>query len=77
MAGALVDKTEIAEVSTARPQSLVRRAIDAVLVASLIILSSIAVILVAAAAPIILALTAIGGFFTRKDAVRHWRPINI
>lgn len=51
------------------------RAIETAVFIGMILLTSLAVMAVAVAAPLVLGVTALAGFFSRKRAARRWRPV--
>ncbi|WP_428407976.1 hypothetical protein [Hyphococcus sp.] len=59
----------------ARPRA-VKRAGEALFFTGVILLSSLAVVAIAIAAPFVLAASAIAGFLTRKEGDRGWRPVS-
>ena len=59
----------------ARPPA-VKRAGEALFFAVLILISSLAIIAVAIAAPFVLAASAVAGVLTHKHGARGWRPVS-
>ncbi len=57
-------------------RSVLKRAGEALFFAGVILLSSLAVIALAIAAPFVLAASALTGLVTNKDSARGWRPVS-
>jgi len=57
-------------------QSVVKRAGEALFFTGVILLSSLAVIAIAVAAPFVLAASALAGLVTNKKSARGWRPVS-
>jgi hypothetical protein len=70
----LVDEPVSKSGSSAAPRPVAQRIGEALIFAGVILLSSVAVMAVAFAAPLVLIVSAIGGFFARKSDAGGWRP---
>ncbi|MEX6633517.1 hypothetical protein [Hyphococcus lacteus] len=55
---------------------MLKQAEEAFLLASIIVISSLAVISLAIVAPFVLMISAISGIFSGGNETRRWRPVN-
>ncbi|WDI30376.1 hypothetical protein PUV54_10435 [Hyphococcus flavus] len=72
--GSTIKTTEFNE---AERSSLLNRVMETALFACIVILSCAAIIVFALAAPVILAVTALMGYFSHKGGPRRWRQAGV
>lgn len=70
-----VTKKKVHELEPTERRPFTSRVSEAAIFTGMILLTSLAIIAVAVAAPIILGLTALAGFISRKGRARRWRPV--